>query len=405
MFTHLGYYLVLPLLAVILSTEKGLTAGQAGMVLGTGSISYLAGSLLGGWLTDRLGQRRTLVLGLLLRGAGLLGYGFATTIPCLFAASLVTGIGGGIYTPPAKAGIATFATERNKTTAFSFRGIAANIGVTAGPLLGAFLVTGSSLNLFVAAFFIYAGLAAAHRFLLPADCGKPAAGRASNGFAPDILRDRPFLVFSLITVFIWALYAQFTFSIPLRAADILPNPKNVGLLWSITSLMVIFLQAPVTRYTSAFWHPLAMLASGAVLMGIGLGSVMWSSRFFHLLISVTVFTLGEMLVMPTVDTIVSQLAKPRLIGSYFGIASFVWGMGESLGNVGGGQLLNFAKNWNTPDLPWLVFAIVGGLLGIVLYSLRRWSPLASPLAGTLAERTGETLSPTVPWPGTKGKIK
>lgn len=397
LFTHLGYYLILPLLAIILTTEKGLNVGQVGFVLGTGSISYLIGSLLGGWLTDRIGQRRTLVLGLLLRGVGLLGYGFAATLPLLFTTSTVTGIGGGIYTPPAKSGIATFATEQNKTTAFSFRGIAANIGVTVGPLLGTFLVTGSTKDLFVTAFLIHAALAVVHQFLLPADCAQPPCDKPNAGFALEIVKDRPFLVFSLMTVFVWALYAQFTFSIPLRAAEILPNPKSVGLLWSITSILIIFLQAPITRYASNRWHPLHMLAFGVFLMGIGLGTVVWSHRFLHLLASVTIFTLGEMLVMPTVDTMVSQLAKPQLIGTYFGVASFVWGMGEALGNMGGGQLIRLARSWGVPSLPWVIFAITGVLLGVALYGLAMWRALARPLAVSLADRAEHTLSPSVPW--------
>lgn len=396
LFTHLGYYLILPLLAIILTTERGLPVTQVGFILGTGSISYLIGSLIGGWLTDRIGQRRTLVSGLLIRGAGLLGYGFAGSVPLLFGTAVISGIGGGIYTPPAKSGIAVYATEENKSTAFSFRGIAANIGVTIGPLLGTLIIASSSTALFVASFLIHIGLALAHQLLLPTD---PAAARdrPHQQFAFDILKDRPFLVFSLMTVFIWALYAQFTFSIPLRAADILPNPKSVGLLWSITSLMIIFLQAPITRYVSNSWHPLILLANGAILMGIGLGSVMWSSRFYHLLISVVIFTFGEMLIMPTVDTVVSEIAKPALIGSYFGIASFVWGMGESLGNAGGGELISLGKNLGAPALPWLIFALTGGVLGLILYGLRMWAPLAVPLSGSLRERVDNTLSPTVPW--------
>lgn len=397
LFTHLGYYLVLPLLAIILTSDKGLSVGQTGLVLGAASIAYLTGSLLGGWFTDHLGQRRTLVSGLLIRGIGLMGYGFVNSLPMLFATSIVSGIGGGIYTPPAKSGIATYATEQNKSTAFSFRGIAANIGVTIGPLLGTVLIARSSVYIFIAAFLIHAGLALVHQLLLPKDLAETVKTSAVKGFAAEILKDKPFLVFSFVTIFIWALYAQFTFSIPLRAAAILPNPKSVGLLWTFTSVLIIFLQAPLTRYISKLWHPLFSLATGAILMGIGLGTVMWSHRFLHLLISVLIFTVGEMLVMPTVDTVVSEIAKPELIGTYFGVASFVWGMGESLGNAGGGQLLGLARRMGTPSLPWLIFAITGGVLGISLYGLRAWRPLADPLAGALATRSDKTISPSVPW--------
>ncbi|BCJ86700.1 MDR family MFS transporter [Effusibacillus dendaii] len=396
LFTHLGYYLILPLLTIILTNQKGISVSQVGLILGTGSVTYLIGSLLGGWLNDRIGQRRTLVLGLLLRAIGLLGYGFVSTLPLLFIVSTITGIGGGIYTPPAKSGIALYASGENKTTAFSFRGIAANIGVTAGPLLGAWLVSGSTLSLFIAASVIYFGMALSHQFLLPADIARADANQ-SAGFSIEILQDRPFLLFSLVTIVTWALYAQFTFSIPLRAAEIMPSPQKVALLWSITSVLIIFLQAPITRYTSRVWHPLTVLANGMLLMGIGLGSVMWSSQFFHLLISVTIFTFGEMLIMPTVDTVVSELAKPEAIGTYFGIASFVWGAGEALGNMGGGQIMTLSKNWNAPYLPWIVYAAVCVGTALAYYVLRSWPALAEPLSEAVKERTHPTRSPSVSW--------
>lgn len=387
LFTHLAYYLVIPLLAVILTTQKKVPVSDVGLILGSSSFALLTGSLIGGWLTDKLGQRRTLVVGLVLRGIGLLGYGFFASMPLLFGTAVLAGLGGGIYTPPAKAGVATYSTEQNKSTAFSIRGIAANIGVTVGPLIGALLMPAHVTWLFITAALVHAGLAAAHQLLLPARSELVPGPETNRGFAFRILKDPPFLAFSVVTIFIWALYVQFTFSIPLRAAEILPNPKTIGLLWSISSVLVIFLQAPITRYLSKTMHPLVSLAIGVLLIGIGLGSIMWAGRFTHLLLSVIVFTFGEMLVTPIVDTIVSDLAKPELLGSYFGIASFVWGMGESLGNVSGGQLMSLARSWGAPSLPWLIFGIAGGLISMAIYGLYNWAPLARPLSGALEERT------------------
>jgi MFS family permease len=386
LFTHLGSYMLLPFFAIILSTEKGLSLSNTGLVLGAGSIAFLAGSLLGGFLSDRLGRKLTMVGGLTIRGLGLLGFIWGASFPALFAANLVAGIGGGIYAPGAKAGIADYASQGTKTTAFSYRGIAANIGVTLGPLLGTYLMTQNSTLLFAGAAIVYFGLSLSHWVLLTKDCIGEDCPKVDPKSIRQLLTDRPFLYFSFVTIFVWALFTQFTLSLPLRAEQI-ESARNIGLIWTTTSVLVILLQGIVTRFFTKYMHPLATMAAGMALIGTGLGSVAFSTSFWHLLASAIVFTIGEMFVMPTSDAIVSDLAKPEQIGSYFGVAAFVFGLGEALGNIGGGQLMEFAAAQDSLALPWLIYALAGLLLGGVYYLLRLWQPLSKPLAPVMEERT------------------
>ncbi|WP_207953201.1 hypothetical protein [Paenibacillus agricola] len=49
--------------------------------------------------------------------------------------------------------------------------------------------------------------------------------------------------------------------------------------------------------------------------------------------------IGEMLIMPTIDSTVSRLATAQMIGVFFGLAIFISGLGEGTGNYAGGRLL------------------------------------------------------------------
>ncbi|MFD2171666.1 MDR family MFS transporter [Tumebacillus lipolyticus] len=392
LFTHLGSYMLLPFFAIILSSEKGLSLGNTGLVLGAGSIAFLIGSLLGGILSDRLGRKLTMVGGLLIRAVGLFGFIWGYSFLTLLATNLVAGIGGGIYAPGAKAGIAALAKEGTKTTAFSYRGIAANIGVTLGPLLGTYLLTKSSTVLFAGAATVYLILAVAHLLLLERECIGKDCPQVERGGIRQILSDRPFLLFSIVTIFVWALFTQFTLSLPLRAEQ-LATSRSIGLIWTTTSLLVILFQGSVTRFFSKHLHPLSTMAVGMALIGTGLGSVALSSSFWHLLGSAVLFTLGEMFVMPTSDSIVSDLAKPERIGSYFGVSAFVFGAGEALGNIAGGQLMQTAVSLNYLNLPWLLFAGLGLLLSGIYFLLSRWQPLAKPLTSELERQAERSAAP------------
>ncbi|KEO82113.1 MDR family MFS transporter [Tumebacillus flagellatus] len=393
LFTHLGTYMLLPYLSIIFSLEKGLTLSQVGLVLGAGSVAYLSGSLAAGFIADRIGKKTTMITGLLLRAIGLALFIWTGTWMSLFLTNLLAGIGFGLYMPGAKAGIAAFATEGNKTTAFSYRGIAANIGVTVGPVIGTFLHNISSTLLFAGASIVYVGLAIAHVFYLHRDCIGPDCPEVPKARFRDIFTDRPFLVFSFATIFVWALFTQFSLALPLRAQQI-QAAHNIGMIWTVTSILIIVAQSAATNLFTKYLHPLTTMALGMLLLGIALGTVAFSHSFWHLLASAVLFTIGEMLIMPTSDAIVSDLAKPETISAYFGVASFVFGAGEALGNVGGGRLMQRAVDQHFLELPWILYAIVGILLAAAYAIMSRWERLSKPLAHTLTERVG--ASPRTP---------
>lgn len=390
LFTHLGTYMLLPYLSIIFSTEKGLSLARVGLVLGAGSVAYLLGSLFGGFISERLGNKNTMIAGLFMRAVGLVLFIWMGNWFTLALTNLLAGVGSGLYMPGAKAGIAIYSSEGNKTTSFSYRGIAANIGVTVGPLLGTLLLNRSSTWLFTGAAVVYVLLAMAHVFLIEKDCVGLDCPQVKRTNFRELLTDRPFLLFSFATIFVWALFTQFTLALPLRAEQI-RAAHNIGVIWTVTSLLVILLQNTATRLYTRSMHPLAAMALGMVLIGIALGSVAFSQSYWHLLASAVLFTIGEMFIMPTSDAIVSDLARPESMSAYFGVAAFVFGAGEALGNIGGGRLMQTAVDQNFLALPWILYAIVGIVLAIVYFFMSRWAPLAKPLGKALADQADPTM--------------
>jgi hypothetical protein len=95
-----------------------------------------------------------------------------------------------------------------------------------------------------------------------------------------VFKNKPFIVFSLITIFIWALYAQLSLALPLRATVILPEPKNVALIWTINSLIVILLQRLITKKFIDRVHPLTALSGGVLFIVSALLHYTFQVRLF-----------------------------------------------------------------------------------------------------------------------------
>jgi len=392
--SHLGTYMVTPILPIVLRIEAGLSLVQVGTVLATISISFQFGSVLGGFLADRIGRRFIIGLGALIGACGLIGFGLFTSYWLLLLMAITIGAGNGLNAPSTKAAIAALASKENQTTAFSLRGIAANIGTGTAGLIVFFLITGSSKIIFWVAGAIYIVLMLKSWLFLPKNCGDGPCPEIPSGAYREVLKNRPFLVFGAVSILIWALYAQLSLVLPLRAADILPDPKNVALIWTINSAIVILSQGIVTNKIINRFHPLTALGLGMVFIGMGVGSLYWSSSFIHLAISGAIFVIGEMLIMPTIDSTISQLSKAELIGLFFALANVVSGLGEAGGKFAGGKLLDLGTK--VSYLPWLVYAVSGlCLFVIVVFVLKRWKPLQLALEEAANKPNAPTHSPKV----------
>jgi MFS family permease len=386
---HAGWYMLLPFLAVLLTGRRHLSPAEVGLVMAAQSLALLLGSLAGGALADRAGRKLTLVGGLGFRALGVGGLGVAAGLPGLLLAALVAGFGGGLYGPAAKAAIATLAAgaagapgaaagaDSGRTAAFSLRGIAANIGTSTGPLIGSLLMKSPMIVLFGAAAALHAALGLATWVLL--DDEKAGEGRGPASLQ-GLLADRPYVAFTAVTVLAWALFTQLAIAVPLYAREALGLEASIGLLWTFSSLAVIGGQVAVTRTLLSRLQPMSAMAIGAALLGGGLAAVGLARNFAGLLAAVLLFVFGEMFLVPTADTTVSQMVRAGAVGSYFGIASFAWGLGEGIGNLTGGALMQFALRSGHLYVPWVAYGVFGLAVGGLYWALRRWRSMRARLA-------------------------
>jgi MFS family permease len=367
---HAGWYMLIPFFAVLFTARRGMTPAEVGFVLAAQSFTLLLGSLLGGFLADRFGRKLTMVGGLALRAAGVAFLGLTPTVQSALIAASVAGVGGGLYGPAAKAAIAVIAARgETRADAFSWRGIAASVGTSLGPVAGGVLMHGPMPVLFGASAAVHGVMGVFTWALLPREATE--LDRQVRAPWRDLLADRPYMAFSAVTALAWALFSQLALAVPLYASRMLGLAGRIGLLWTASSLAVILFQAPITRYVISRMQPMRAMAAGAALLGAGLGLVGLAHSFTALLGAVLVFVLGEMLLMPTVDTTVSQMAPAAAVGSYFGVASFAWGLGEGVGNLAGGELMGFALSSGRLGLPWALYAGTGLVVGGLYWALAR----------------------------------
>ncbi|TMA21230.1 MAG: MFS transporter [Deltaproteobacteria bacterium] len=132
---------VMPLLALYLSGARGLRVEQVGLVLTLFGAGSLCAGPLGGFLADRMGRRRTLILALVLGSLAMLHLAFARSPLHIAIAALLLGLLGDLYRPAVSAAIADLVPSQDRVRAYGLLYWAVNLGFAVGSALGGLLAT------------------------------------------------------------------------------------------------------------------------------------------------------------------------------------------------------------------------------------------------------------------------
>ncbi len=142
---YVAIYTVVFLMPFYLENGRGMRLDQAGLLLAVLSLVMAATAPLSGWLSDRIGTRTLVVLGMLLLAAGTAWLGLlgSSSAPLEVALALaVTGLGTGVFVSPNTSALLGSAPQHRRGIASGILAEARNVGMVLGVgLAGAVFTT------------------------------------------------------------------------------------------------------------------------------------------------------------------------------------------------------------------------------------------------------------------------
>lgn len=382
---HAGFFLIIPLLSVHFVDNLGWAAAFIGVVLAVRQFTQQGLTVFGGALADRVGPKPLILLGVLIRALSFVIMGFATVPWLLLLSAFLAAIGGALFDAPQKATLAAVAPPEQLTMLYGRLGILQNVARGIGPLVGALLLRYEfqTVGLGAAAFFGVAFLTT--WFLLPPVRVSTGSETVLGGLGLAV-RDRPFVLFTILMMGFWFMWVQLSIAMPLRVTGLTGDESSVGILFAVAAVLSIVLQVPALKAANKFMGPNSTIVTGMVIMAAGLFLVGFVDNMWQFYGAIFFFSLGTVLVMPNAQTVIADMADPRARGAFFGLSSLALAVGGGIGHVTGGSLVDLAMALDMPALPWLLFAAVGLLaaLGLAAFTTVRQRRLSQLLAAPVA---------------------
>jgi MFS family permease len=358
---------VLVFLTIYLTEVRGLTAAQAGAIISAYGLGAIGGGPLGGALSDRIGRRRTLVASLIGGGASMLVLGFVTRTVAMTVTATATGLLYEMYRPVVSATIADVVLSEDRPRAYGLIYWAVNLGASVAPLLGGFVAGHSYRALFAADAATTAAYGVIVWAALPETRpAQHADGNAASGALRVILADSVFLTVCLLTLAFCTIFFQSFVGLPIdvRAHGI--STAGFGGLIALNGLLIVFLQPAAGELIRDRSRP-SVLAVASLLLGAGFGMNAWIGSAPEYALSITIWTLGEILFAPAATSLVADLAPPHLRGRYQGgFAMAFTGAFGAAPAVGGYIIAHAGTRWL-----WIACLTTGVAVAAGFFSLRR----------------------------------
>ncbi len=326
--------------------------------------------LYGGSLTDRMGRRRLMLFSVTLSLASfssmlILVY-LNLSVILILVAFYAAGLAASLQRVINSAIISDVSTESQRISAFGRLRIFSNAGVGVG-----MVSAGLAYSYSIVLFFLVPVVGAFIELLVyglfvheTAPARTVRRGRMTDGVTDwNLIKASVILAFSGLVAI---MFLTPMFPLYFSEFDSL-SPVRISILFALNTVVVVLFQVPVNRIAERRGEVM-VLSAGLIIYSICYLCFGILSDFYLVALLVTLLSLGENMVLPMGQAIISKMAPPERRGYYFGTFSTVNGFIQPLGPIIGMSMLQIFVQ--EPFAIWVLLMAFGFINALAVLSLR-----------------------------------
>jgi multidrug resistance protein len=339
-----GFGIVLPLLPFY-AQNFGATALIVGLLSTSFSLMQFLFAPLWGRISDRIGRRPIILLGLLGSSLSYLIFGLARSLLILFISRICAGIAGANIST-AQAYIADSTPPEKRAKGMGLIGAAYGLGFIFGPAIGGIL-SHYALNLppLVASALAFCNFIGA-LFLLPESL-QPENRTSQSHRGLNLGKIKRALQHPKLGIFL-SLFFISTFAFAnLEATFALMTQKRFGFdahengyLFAYIGVLITIMQGALIGRLVKWVGERKLISTGLFCMIFGLGLLPYAPHVLGLLLVLAVLTFGQGVTNPSISSSISQVTGPEDQGGILGVAQSMGSLARILGPIWGGLVFD-----------------------------------------------------------------
>jgi MFS family permease len=152
-------------------------------------------------------------------------------------------------------------------------------------------------------------------------------------------------------------------------------------LLTCSAIAVILFQFPVTRIIK-LRPAFLMMSLGTIFYMVGFGMFGFVSVYWLFALAIVIITIGEMIIMPTMQALAANFAPVDMRGRYMAVFGLTWMIPSTIGPAAAGVILD---NYN-PNLLWMIGGGLCAVSALCFYALHmrlgkqeRFAPAPKPV--------------------------
>lgn len=315
----------------------------SGTILFVGYIFAVVGPMVGGWISDKFGNQKAIIIGGITFTAAYFLWAYANNYPLLYIYRAVLALGSGTVTVSMMSFLHATAPEGKKAAGMGLYGLGFGLGSAIGPMVASklapvgirepftFLAAACLISLILAVIL----MVASQRFLKGSEL---TTSKEKQELEEKLSLFAGFKTFptALYFIFLLSLFFMFGQIAIITTADdfgvqVLGLSVGKGIMAVVAFSVASLLQPLGGMIGDKIGKPKAMVIGVGITAICFLGVALNTSSFPLLIILMIIAGLGGVLYMPNSMALVGDLAPAKLKGSALGAFQGAAGIGSALG--------------------------------------------------------------------------
>ena len=334
-----GLSMVLPLLPFY-STDMGASPFVVGLLVAAHPFAQVATAPLWGRLSDRLGRRPVILLGLSMAAVAYLLFGLAHELWVLLLSRLVQGAGGGI-TGVIQAYVSDSVAPRDRGKALGWLTAATSAGVMVGPVVGSLATrVAQELPGLLAAGLAFLNVAFAWKLLKEPAAERHVGPRRSLGRAlvevflhPLEPAHRMVWIYAAGMMAFMAMNSMLALYLGERFGV---TEHTVGYFYLYVGAISVLMRGGVLGPLFTRLGEIRVLQLGALALALGQALLPLSTHLVTLAVVIALMPIGTSMLFPATSSQVSHHAPAGHVGQALGVQQAIGGGARMLGPIWAG---------------------------------------------------------------------